>query len=125
MRDLKIGDFNPGQDNPGRRAKIPILLLNATVLNDGHVWRFEAVRMGEPPRPRPASGIDMNLVLRRAPSYEDVVPIQQDFHLGVAVAASACFPAFLCRGYTRRNARTSSLATAPVRCQTSRTRQGA
>lgn len=94
MRDLRIGAFDPKHDNPRREAKVPILLLNATVLNDGHAWRFEAVRMGEPPQPAPASRIDKNMVLRRAPDYGDMTPVQQDFHLGVAVAASACFPAF-------------------------------
>jgi predicted acylesterase/phospholipase RssA len=93
MRDLKIGDFDPERDNPGRQAKIPILLLNATVLNDGHAWRFEAVRMGEPLRPAAARRMDSNMVLRRA-GYEEMTPKQRDFHLGVAVAASACFPAF-------------------------------
>lgn len=49
MRELKIQpkgakpDFNPQDDNDGRRAKAPILLLNATSLNTGHNWRFEAV----------------------------------------------------------------------------------
>ena len=93
MRDLKVGDFDPERDNPGRSAKIPILLLNATVLNDGHAWRFEAVRMGEPDRPEAAGRMDSNLVLRRA-RYEEMPARQRDFHLGVAVAASACFPAF-------------------------------
>jgi hypothetical protein len=35
-------------DNTGRRAKVPILLINATALNNGHNWRFEASTMGEP-----------------------------------------------------------------------------
>src|SRR5918996_2070310 len=94
MRDLMIGEFDPGGDNPRRSAKVPVLLLNATVLNDGHAWRFEAARMGEPPRGPGAAAVDPNMVLRRAPSYSDVVEGQQDFPLGAAVAASALFPAF-------------------------------
>ncbi|HSJ16802.1 MAG TPA: patatin-like phospholipase family protein [Solirubrobacterales bacterium] len=94
MRELKIGEFDPEADNPSRSAKVPILLLNATVLNDGHAWRFEAARMGEPGRGPGAAAVDPNMVLRRAPSYADIVPHQQDFPLGIAVAASACFPAF-------------------------------
>ena len=40
--------FKPDEDNHRLSAKVPILLLNATTLNSGHHWRFEAVRMGEP-----------------------------------------------------------------------------
>lgn len=94
MRELRIGDHDPIADNPGRRAKIPILLLNATVLNDGHAWRFEAARMGEPARGPGAAVVDPNMVLRPPPRYAEMIPRQQDFPLGKAVAASACFPAF-------------------------------
>jgi predicted acylesterase/phospholipase RssA len=94
MRELKVGEFDPDADNPHRSAKVPVLLLNATVLNDGHAWRFEAARMGEPPRGPGAAVVDPNMVLRRAPGYADIAEVQQDFPLGAAVAASACFPAF-------------------------------
>ena len=40
--------FKPDEQNDLLSAKVPILLLNATSLNSGHNWRFEAVRMGEP-----------------------------------------------------------------------------
>lgn len=99
MRELKIQpkgakpNFNPLEDNGGRRAKAPILLLNATCLNTGHNWRFEATRMGEPPREDPiAREVDKNLRLRRAPSYDAILPKQQTIELGLAVAASACVP---------------------------------
>ncbi|WDT82605.1 MAG: patatin-like phospholipase family protein [Candidatus Manganitrophus sp.] len=99
MRELKIQpkgakpDFNPQDDNDGRRAKAPILLLNATSLNTGHNWRFEAVRMGEPPREGIiAKEIDKNLRLRRPPSYDAITEKQQNIELGLAVAASACVP---------------------------------
>ena len=55
MRDLLIepkgheGAFDPDVENPRRRAPVPILLLEATTLNTGHNWRFEAMYMGEPP----------------------------------------------------------------------------
>jgi predicted acylesterase/phospholipase RssA len=96
MRDLRIGPdvLDPVRDNPSRSAKIPILLINATVLNDGHMWRFEAVRMGESWPSRCDREIDTNMILARPPSWEDMVERQQDFRLGHAVAASACFPAF-------------------------------
>jgi NTE family protein len=99
MRELKIQpkgakpDFNPQEGNTGRRAKAPILLLNATSLNTGHNWRFEAIRMGEPPREDPISSeIDKNLRLRRPPSYDAITEKQQNIELGLAVAASACVP---------------------------------
>ena len=99
MKELKIqpkgakAGFHPQEDNTGRRAKVPVLLLNATCLNTGHNWRFEAVRMGEPPRDSLiASEIDKNMRLRRPPSYDDIIPKQQNIELGLAVAASACVP---------------------------------
>lgn len=99
MRELKIRpkgvapDFHPDRDNAGRRAKVPILLINATTLNTGHNWRFEASRMGEPPRSSHVAGdIDKNVRLRRPPSYDAVIAKQQSIELGLAVAASACVP---------------------------------
>ena len=99
MRELKIqpkGDrdgFHPLEHNLGRNAKVPILLINATSLNTGHNWRFEASRMGEPPRTdKVAQEIDKNLRLRRPPSYDDIILKQQDIELGMAVAASAGVP---------------------------------
>lgn len=98
MRELKIRpegkDFYPPTDNVGRKAKVPILLINATTLNTGHNWRFEASHMGEPPRmDNVAREIDKNLRLRRPPSYEAIITKQQNIELGLAVAASACVPA--------------------------------
>jgi NTE family protein len=99
MRELKIqpkgarAGFNPHDGNAGRSAKVPVLLLNATCLNTGHHWRFEAIRMGEPPRDSlTASEIDKNMRLRRPHSYDAIIPKQQNIELGAAVAASACVP---------------------------------
>lgn len=97
MRELKIRpggkDFYPRTGNAGRDAKVPILLINATALNSGHNWRFEASKMGEPPRKDDVvRDIDKNLRLLRPPSYEDIVIKQQNIELGLAVAASACVP---------------------------------
>lgn len=111
MRDLKIhpgGDewFSPSADNPGRKSKVPILLLNATTLNTGHNWRFAAQYMGEPRADdAAASDVDKNIRLRltewgsfprprrwlfglRRPFEIDY----NEFPLGAAVASSACFP---------------------------------
>ena len=100
MRNLKIApkddkpDFYPKDDNAQRSAKVPILLINATTLNTGHNWRFEASRMGEPKRDGMVeSEVDKNMRLRRAKSYGDIVGRQQNFKLGIAVAASAGVPA--------------------------------
>lgn len=99
MRELLIHpkgekpSFHPREHNPGRGAKVPILILNATTLNTGHNWRFEASRMGESPRQsRVAQEVDKNMRLRRPPSYSAITPRQQNIELGLAVAASACVP---------------------------------
>lgn len=103
MRDLyihplgpdgkRMDSFNPRKDNPGRKAKVPILLLNATALNNGHNWRFEASTMGAPDHDDEISiDIDKNIRLRRPSSYEGMTKRQQDVELGLAVAASACVP---------------------------------
>jgi NTE family protein len=85
--------FNPEEDNRSRPdAPVPVLLLNATSLNSGHSWRFEAVAMGEPLRSDDRwVGIDKNTRYART-RYEDMTPVQANFPLGVAVAASACVP---------------------------------
>jgi predicted acylesterase/phospholipase RssA len=115
MRELLIEpdgerDFDPTTANPARRAKAPILLINATTLNTGHNWRFEAVRMGEPlpEDPRRTEIIeetDKNMRLdpgyfpRKDPQPGDppgrkpaVPSAREGFPLALAVAASACVP---------------------------------
>ena len=99
MRELLIRpkgdreDFYPRDHNRNRNAKVPILMLNATTLNTGHNWRFEASRMGEPPRgSQVAQDVDKNMRLRRPRSYDELEPKQQNIELGLAVAASACVP---------------------------------
>lgn len=104
MQELKIyppgqPDFYPSRDNQGRKAKVPILVLNSTTLNTGRNWEFTAQTMGEPPTPiSPVwERIDKQPNrLRRAGGYSDMIaaPInQQQFPLAHAVAASACVPA--------------------------------
>ncbi len=102
MRDLLIapkrfeGHFDPDVENPRRHAPVPILLLEATTLNTGHNWRFEAMYMGEPPRQGTADqtlreDVDKNAILART-KWVDLPEACRDFPLGSAVAASACFP---------------------------------
>jgi NTE family protein len=102
MRDLLIqpkgheGPFNPDEHNVSRQTPVPILLLEATTLNTGHNWRFEAMYMGEPPRQGTADqadreDVDKNVILERT-RWDDLPEACRDFPLGSAVAASACFP---------------------------------
>ncbi|SMQ78450.1 Patatin-like phospholipase [Bacillus sp. OV166] len=97
MKDLKIRplgeglSFHPSVGNKTRKAKVPILLMNATVLNDGHNWRFSAEYMGESTIDEPDETIDKNFRLKRTELYENIYK-HGDFPLGVAVAASACLP---------------------------------
>ncbi len=96
------GPFKPYDHNKTLKAKVPILVMNATTLNTGHNWRFEAVRMGEPAPENSAaaeilSTIDVNERLAQAyfeprPPEPTVPPSQQRFPLAKAVAASSCVP---------------------------------
>lgn len=98
LRDLIVAphgasrDFSPRQDNWLRRAKVPILLINATNLNSGHSWQFAGSFMGEPPGLLEAE-IDANERYARL-HFEDSAQAEwQDFALGSAVAASSAVPA--------------------------------
>lgn len=82
--------FSPRRDNWRRRAKVPVLVLNATALNTGHNWQFTATYMGEPPGAI-NSEVDGNYRLRRM-YYSEAPPEHQRVRLGRAVAASACVP---------------------------------
>lgn len=49
-KDKKDEDekFSPRFNNWRRKNKVPILVINATNLNSGHNWQFQATKMGEP-----------------------------------------------------------------------------
>jgi predicted acylesterase/phospholipase RssA len=83
-------EFKPKYDNWRRQAKVPILILNATTLNTGHVWQFTASWMGEPPGDI-NTAIDGNERLRRM-YYPEAPQPHKQVRLGHAVAASACVP---------------------------------
>jgi predicted acylesterase/phospholipase RssA len=83
-------DFIPRYDNWLRADKIPTLILNATSLNTGHNWQFTASWMGEPPG-LIENEIDKSYRLRR-PYFWQAPRDYQSFHIGQAVAASACVP---------------------------------
>ncbi len=83
--------FNPKYDNWKRKAKVPILILNATTLNTGHNWQFTASWMGE--SPAAIQKIDGNYRLRRMYYKEDSEEkFQRKIRLGYAVAASSGVP---------------------------------
>jgi len=83
-------DFKPQFSNWRRSARVPVLLLNTTSLNSGHLWHFTASWMGEPPGFIEAD-IDANHRYRRL-YYTQAPEALQDYRLGHAVAASACVP---------------------------------
>lgn len=83
-------DFAPKLDNWRRRAKVPILILNATTLNTGHNWQFTASWMGEPPSGLGPEGDGSELMRRMY--YWEAPENHRSIRLGRAVAASACVP---------------------------------
>jgi predicted acylesterase/phospholipase RssA len=86
----EVEDFAPKNHNWKRKAKAPILILNATSINTGHNWQFTATWMGEPPAGIDTE-IDANYRLRRL--YYPDAPIKlQNIRLGDAVAASSGVP---------------------------------
>jgi NTE family protein len=110
MRDLLIrpeghaGDFNPDRDNVAGLPQVPILLVNATTLNTGHGWRFEAMYMGELNVHREGAApeevnsldpgradVDKNRTVARTAYAEMEVRLGSQ-RLGTAVAASSGFP---------------------------------
>lgn len=103
MNDLYIQppgetDFSPRTGNWRRKAKVPVLLINAANLNTGHNWHFTASFMGEPPGllkskagPDKHVEVDKNARYRRV-RYKDAPERLQKYRLGYAVAASACVP---------------------------------
>lgn len=72
------------------RTDVPRLVLNATTLNSGHSWRFRTDGMGEQ-LVEELQRLDRNDVFAFA-AYAQLPAHQADFPLGLAVAASACFP---------------------------------
>jgi predicted acylesterase/phospholipase RssA len=95
MDDLQITPggrpFKPKFSNWLRRARVPVLLLNATSLNSGHGWQFTARWMGEPPGLFDTE-VDVNERYRRLWYSQAPTTRLRQYRLGYAVAASACVP---------------------------------
>ena len=82
--------FHPYRRNWRRSAKVPVLVLNATTLNTGHLWQFTATWMGEPSGNLDPT-VDRRERLQRV-YYKDVPKGFERVRLGDAVAASSCVP---------------------------------
>jgi len=106
LRELVISPRGEAVDDPdaynaSHEEKLPVLLLNATSLNSGHNWRFEAIRMGESlpvDKHRATIARTVDKSMRLLPGYFDssrgspVPPHLRDLRLAKAVAASAAVP---------------------------------
>ncbi|HSD18439.1 MAG TPA: patatin-like phospholipase family protein [Anaeromyxobacter sp.] len=97
MTDLRIvprgatAGFHPKRDNRARKAKVPMLYVNATCLNTGRRWLFTPTWMGELFGPARKNDSDVNAVLKGF-YYEDASDKYRNLPLAVAVAASAGLP---------------------------------
>lgn len=77
--------------NDRRANKVPVLVINATTLNTGHLFQFTATGLGEPDPPPALGDYDRNLQLKVS-RYRDLGEKYRHLPLGVAVAASAAVP---------------------------------
>jgi hypothetical protein len=84
------GDFEPKVHNWRRKAKVPVLILNATTLNTGHAWQYTTSYMGESPWAIDPV-VDGTNRLRRT-YHDEAPPVHRVVRLGQAVVASACVP---------------------------------
>jgi hypothetical protein len=84
--------FKPKHENECRSAPVPSLIINATSLNTGHNWRFEAEYIGERTFADPSHvKVDRNVRLTSV-RYDELPAGDNEYHLGTAVASSAAFP---------------------------------
>ncbi|WP_396604577.1 tetratricopeptide repeat-containing protein [Bradyrhizobium sp. YCK136] len=96
LKDLRIRpkdageNFDPKIHNWRRKAKVPVLILNATTLNTGHAWQYTASFMGESPWAIDPNADGTNR-LRRV-YHDEAPPAHRAIQLGQAVVASACVP---------------------------------
>jgi hypothetical protein len=88
-KDARL-NFDPKIHNWRRKAKVPVLILNATTLNTGHAWQYTASFMGESPWAIDPHADGTNR-LRRV-YHDDAPPAHRTLTLGQAVVASACVP---------------------------------
>ena len=84
------GNFDPKIHNWRRKAKVPVLILNATTLNTGHAWQYTASYMGESPWAIDPHADGTNRLRRMY--HDDAPAAHRATRLGQAVVASACVP---------------------------------
>ncbi len=82
--------FKPHFNNFELKNKVPVLIINATSLNNGHNWRFTASGMGEVPHMYDMT-VDKNKIYEYT-RYEDFPTEFQKVSIGKAVAASSAVP---------------------------------
>jgi len=82
--------FKPHFHNLELMNKVPILIINATVQNNGHNWRFTASGMGENPYMYDST-TDKNRVYEYR-RYDDFPQPYNEMSIGDAVAASSAVP---------------------------------
>lgn len=87
----KKESFKPHFNNFELKNKVPVLIINATSLNNGHNWRFTASGMGEVPHMYDMT-VDKNKIYEYT-RYEDFPTQFQKVSIGKAVAASSAVPA--------------------------------
>jgi predicted acylesterase/phospholipase RssA len=83
-------NFDPKIHNWRRKAKVPVLILNATTLNRGHAWQYTASFVGESPWAIDPNADGTNRLRRMY--HDDAPPAYRSIRLGQAVVASACVP---------------------------------
>ncbi|MFA6137667.1 MAG: patatin-like phospholipase family protein [Sulfurimonas sp.] len=84
--------FKPRFNNWRRKNKVPILVINATNLNSGHNWQFQATKMGEPDY---MSDMEIDKNSRFEWVRYDAKGLQNKFEkypIGQAVACSSAVP---------------------------------
>jgi NTE family protein len=86
----KLEHFDPTKQRLATAA-VPVLLMNATTLNTGHNFRFEATWLGEPEL-ESVEDADVDKNTRFVRWKRDDLPASQHKTLGLAVASSGCFP---------------------------------
>lgn len=86
----KKESFKPHFNNFELKNKVPVLIINATSLNNGHNWRFTASGMGEVPHMYDMT-VDKNKIYEYT-RYEDFPTQFQKVSIGKAVAASSAVP---------------------------------
>ncbi len=86
--------FNPHFNNIEIKNKVPILVINASVLNNGHNWRFTANGMGESQYMYDTT-IDKNSIHKYSPYYKFDKDEFKNITIANAVASSSAVPGLI------------------------------